>query len=232
MIENLPDSRPGFEPLIFRRLSLEEQLANSRKFLARMQQRRSVREFSSQPVPFELIENAIATANSAPSGANQQPWSFAVISNPALKQTIRLAAERVEKENYERRMSDDWREAVRPLGTDWNKPLLENAPYLIVVFEQPYGIYYNELGEEIKYKHYYALESTGIAVGMLIAHLQQAGLAALIHTPSPMGFLCEILNRPKNERPFAIIPVGYPAENCVVPTLPKKPLSKVLFQYE
>lgn len=232
MLQDVMNIQSGFKPLEFRRLEMSEQLANSRDFLSHMEARRTVRDFSTEPVPYELIENAIATANSAPSGANLQPWTFVVISNPELKRQIREAAEREERETYENRLTIEWREALRPLGTDWHKTHLEDAPYLIVVFEQPYGLQLAENGEKIRVKHYYAVESTGIAVGILLASLQMAGLATLTHTPSPMGFLCEILERPKNERPFAIIPVGYPAADCVVPDLAKKPLSQVLFHYK
>lgn len=215
-----------FKPLAFQRLLPEHQLENSRTFLAKMQQRRTVRDFSPDPVPFELIENAIATAATAPSGANQQPWTFVVVSDPDIKKKIRQAAEAEEKESYEHRMSDEWLEALAPLGTDWHKPHLEIAPYLIVVFMQAYG-----LKEGRKIKHYYAVESVGIAVGMLLASLHLAGLATLTHTPNPMGFLAEILQRPPNERAYVVIPVGYPAEDATVPNISKKPLSEILIQF-
>jgi iodotyrosine deiodinase len=210
-------------PLDFERLSADEQLARSREFLDRMSTRRSVREFSREPVEFELIENAIAAAGTAPSGANQQPWTFVVVSDPALKREIRAAAEAEEREAYEHRMTEEWLQALEPLGTDWRKPHIEDAPYVIVVFEQAYG-----LEADRRWKHYYAKESVGIAVGLLLASLHLAGLATLTHTPSPMGFLGRILGRPRNERPFCLIPVGYPAEGSTVPKLEKKPLDEIL----
>jgi iodotyrosine deiodinase len=210
-------------PLEFERLSADEQLARSREFLERMSARRSVREFSQEPVEFELIENAIAAAGTAPSGANQQPWTFVVVSDPALKREIRAAAEAEEREAYEHRMTEEWLQALEPLGTDWRKPHVEDAPYVIVVFEQAYG-----LEGDRRWKHYYAKESVGIAVGLLLASLHLAGLATLTHTPSPMSFLGRILGRPRNERAFCLIPVGYPAEGSTVPKLEKKPLDEIL----
>jgi iodotyrosine deiodinase len=209
--------------LEFERLSADEQLARSREFLERMSARRSVREFSQEPVEFELIENAIAAAGTAPSGANQQPWTFVVVSDPALKREIRAAAEAEEREAYEHRMTEEWLQALEPLGTDWRKPHVEDAPYVIVVFEQAYG-----LEGDRRWKHYYAKESVGIAVGLLLASLHLAGLATLTHTPSPMSFLGRILGRPRNERAFCLIPVGYPAEGSTVPKLEKKPLDEIL----
>ncbi|MBL8162677.1 MAG: nitroreductase family protein, partial [Anaerolineae bacterium] len=197
------------QPLVFERLSPDEQVARSREFLDRMRTRRTVRDFSSEPVPFELIANAIAAAGSAPSGANQQPWTFVVVSNPDLKRQIRAAAEAEEKLSYEQRMSAEWLEALAPLGTDWHKPHLEDAPYLIVVFRQAYGLKRDPIsGEEVRIKHYYTEESVGIAVGLLLASLHLAGLATLTHTPNPMAFLSTILQRPANERAYVIIPVG------------------------
>jgi iodotyrosine deiodinase len=218
----------NFHSLDFRRLSVDEQIEQSRLFLDRMRQRRTVRDFSSDPVPFELIQNAIATAATAPSGANQQPWTFVVVSDPALKRQIREAAEAEEKESYERRMSDEWLEAIAHLGTDWHKPHLEDAPYLIVVFLQSYAL--DEQGNRIK--HYYATESVGLAVGMLLASLHIAGLATLTHTPSPMRFLGQVLSRPENERPFVLIPVGYPADDAQVPAITKKPLDEVMIHLD
>lgn len=189
-----------------------------------MRLRRTVRAFSREPVPYELVENAIATAGTAPSGAHQQPWTFVVVSDPEVKRGIRVAAEEEERRSYESRMPDEWLEALRPLGTDWRKPHIEDAPYLIVVLEQAYG----RRADGTKLKHYYVKESVGIAVGFLLASLHEAGLATLTHTPSPMGFLREILGRPENERPYVLIPVGYPAEGCVVPDLERKPLEDIL----
>jgi nitroreductase len=200
-----------------------EQLRASRDFLDRMAARRSVRFISPEPVPFELIENAIRCASLAPSGANQQPWKFVVVQDPEIKRQIREAAEAEERESYEHRMPADWLEALAPLGTDWHKEFLELAPYLIVVFRIDYG-----LVEEMKTKHYYVQESVGIATGFLLAALHLSGLATLTHTPSPMGFLSSILERPKNERPFVLIPVGYPSSDATVPAIGKKSLSDVL----
>jgi iodotyrosine deiodinase len=210
-------------PLEFERLTPSEQLARSQEFLERMATRRSVRHFSREPVPFELVENAIATAGTGPSGANQQPWTFVVVSDPAVKRQIRLAAEAEEREAYEHRMTEEWLRALEPLGTDWRKPHIEDAPFVIVVFEQAYG-----LDQERRWKHYYAKESVGIAVGLLLASLHLAGLATLTHTPSPMGFLASLLGRPRNERAFCLIPVGYPAEDASVPKLEKKRLDEIL----
>jgi nitroreductase len=216
-----------FIPLAFERLPDDDALARSRQFLAHMQTRRSVRDFSRQNVPPELIHNAVATAASAPSGANQQPWTFVVVSDPAIKRRIRQAAEAEERESYERRMSQDWLDALAPLGTDWHKPHLEDAPYLIVVFMQAYGL----RDDDTKIKHYYAVESVGIAVGLLIASLHLAGLATLTHTPNPMAFLSEILGRPANERAYVILPVGYPADDARVPAISKKPLDEVMITF-
>jgi iodotyrosine deiodinase len=215
---------PSFVPLRFVRLSDEEQLARSRAFLEGMRERRTVREFSPEPIPDELIENAVATAGTAPSGAHQQPWTFVVVSDSDVKARIRAAAEEEERRSYESRMPDEWLEALRRLGTDWRKPHIEDAPRLIVVFEQAYG--FRPHGTKIK--HYYVKESVGIAVGLLLASLHLAGLATLTHTPSPMGFLREILGRPENERPYVLIPVGYPAPGCSVPDLERKALGDVL----
>lgn len=217
-------TEPRFVPLGYERPRESEQLAASRAFLERMRRRRTVRHFSRDPVPFELVENAIATAGTAPSGAHQQPWTFVVVSDPALKRRIRIAAEEEERRSYESRMPDDWLEALRPLGTDWRKPHLEDAPYLVAVFEQAYGV--DPDGSKVK--HYYVRESVGIAVGLLLASLHEAGLATLTHTPSPMGFLREILERPENERPYVLVPVGYPADGCLVPDLERKPLGEIL----
>lgn len=205
----------------------EEQLVASRRFLEIMARRRTIRDFAATPVPFELIENAIRAAALAPSGANQQPWSFVVVSDPALKEQIRAAAEAEERESYARRMPKEWLDALAPLGTDWQKPHLTQAPYLIVVFEQAYGLGQSSDGEE-RVKHYYVKESVGIAVGFLLSALTHAGLATLTHTPSPMGFLATLLERPANERPYLLIPVGYPAEGATVPAITKKPLEQVL----
>lgn len=221
-----------FQPLQFQHLAPDEQRIRSLQFLEQMRKRRTVRDFSSEPVPFELIENAIATAGTAPSGANQQPWTFVVVSSPAVKRQIREAAEKEERDSYERRMSDEWLQALAPLGTDWHKPHLEDAPYLIAVFRQAYGIRTDtKTGERVKVKHYYTEESVGIAVGMLLCSLHLAGLATLTHTPSPMGFLNEILQRPENERPYLLVVTGYPAADAQVPVIGKKTLATILIQF-
>jgi iodotyrosine deiodinase len=218
-----------YHTLDFERLSADEQLTQSRAFLQRMRERRTVRDFSTEAVPFELIQNAIATAGTAPSGANQQPWTFVVVRDAEIKRQIRAAAEAEEKESYEHRMSQEWLDALAHLGTDWHKPHLEYAPYLIVVFAQAYGFKTDpNTGEQVKLKHYYVAESVGIAVGMLLASLHLAGLATLTHTPNPMGFLSEILQRPSNERAYVVIPVGYPAEGAQVPVITKKPLDEIM----
>lgn len=215
--------------LHFQGLPPDEQLAHSREFLAQMHTRRTVRDFSTEFVPFELIENAITAAATAPSGANQQPWTFVVVSDPTIKHAIRTAAEAEEKESYAHRMSEEWLNARAPLGTDWHKPHLQDAPYLIVIFRQSYGV---KAGDVTRIKHYYSEESVGIAVGMLLCSLHLAGLATLTHTPTPMGFLNEILQRPVNERPFVVIPVGYPVQNATMAVITKKPISDVMIQFE
>lgn len=215
--------------LDFDYLSEDEQHQASEAFMNRMVKRRTVRDFSAKPVPFELIENAIRVAGSAPSGANQQPWTFVVVSDSAIKHQIRIAAEAEEKESYERRMSQEWLDALSHLGTDWHKPHLEDAPYLIIVFRRPYEVEVDPAtGEEQKIKHYYSEESVGIAVGFLLAALHLSGLATLTHTPSPMKFLTEIVGRPSHERPFVLIPVGYPKEDAQVPTITKKTLDEIM----
>lgn len=225
----MPEQKaPPVEPLDFERLPADEQLRRSRAFYEAMRTRRTVRSFSIEPVPYEVIENAIKVARSAPSGANQQPWNFVVVTNPEIKREIREAAEVEEKEFYSGRAPDEWLEALAVLGTDWQKPFLEAAPYLIVVFRVDYGLSLNADGQEVKTKHYYVAESVGIACGMLLAALHMSGLATLTHTPSPMGFLAKILQRPKNERPFLLIPLGYPAEAVTVPRIWKKDLSEIL----
>lgn len=218
----------GFVPLAFERIPESESIARSAAFLDEMRRRRSVRSFSTEAVPMAVIEHAIATAGAAPSGANQQPWRFVVVRDPELKRRIRFAAEAEERQSYERRMSDEWLAALEPLGTTWEKPHLEEAPVLIVAFKLEYGLATGPDGLETRIKHYYPAESMGIAVGFLIAALHHAGLATLTHTPSPMAFLNELLDRPKNERPFVVLPVGYPAAGCMVPAIHKKPLEEIL----
>jgi iodotyrosine deiodinase len=217
----------GFVPLRGVRYPVEDMLQRSRSFYHEMDQRRTVREFSDKPVPREVIENLLMTASSAPSGAHKQPWTFCVVSDPALKTKIREAAEKEEYENYHGRMSEEWLEDLQPFGTDWHKPFLEVAPYLIVVFKRAYEF------DAVKNKHknYYVNESVGLACGFLLAAIHHAGLVAVTHTPSPMNFLQQILDRPENERPFLLIPVGYPAYDAQVPKLERKPLEKVAVWY-
>jgi nitroreductase len=219
---------PAFIQLEFERLTPEVQSARVQAFYDAMRSRRTVRDFSPEPVPFALIEAAIRTAAMAPSGANRQPWHFVVVSNPEIKRRIREAAEEEERAFYDHRAPDDWLDALAPLGTDWHKPFLEIAPYLIGVFREDYGVSKNEAGQEQREKNYYVMESVGIACGVLLASLHLAGLATLTHTPSPMGFLSQILNRPKNEKPYLLIPVGYPAEGAKVPNIEKKQLEEVM----
>lgn len=206
-----------------REYPVEEMRERARLFYEDMKRRRTVRDFSDRPVPREIIEDCIKTAGTAPNGANKQPWHFAVVSDPEVKKKIREAAEEEEREFYEHRATDEWLEALAPLGTDQNKPFLEDAPYLIAIFSESYGI--SETGE--KETHYYVKESVGIATGMLITAIHNAGLVSLTHTPSPMGFLNDILNRPQNERPFLLLVVGYPKEDVKVPNITKKPLKEI-----
>jgi iodotyrosine deiodinase len=201
----------------------EEALRRSRAFLELMQERRSVRAFSPDPVPRELVENAIRVAGTAPSGAHQQPWTFVAISDPELKARIRAAAEVEERAFYEHRATPEWLEALERLGTDWVKTHITDAPWVIVVFEQVWGA----VPDGARRKHYYVRESVGIAVGFLLAALHESGLCALTHTPSPMRFLRDLLGRPENERPYVLIPVGYPAEGATVPDLERKPLEEI-----
>jgi len=197
-----------------------ERLRRAREFAASMARRRTVRDYAPDPVPREIIEACLQAAGSAPSGANQQPWFFAAVSDPALKHRIRVAAEAEEREFYQRRAPDEWLQALAPLGTDADKPFLEIAPWLIAVFYERTG----PEQEGHKAKRYYPHESTGIACGMLIAALHQAGLATLTHTPSPMAFLNELLERPRNEVPYLLLVVGHPARDCRVPDIERKPL--------
>ncbi len=204
----------------FREYPLEEMRARLKDFYDDVSRRRTVRQFSSRPVPRDLIETALDAAGTAPSGANLQPWHFVVISGPETKKKIREAAEAEEREFYEHRASEEWLAALKPLGTDASKPFLETAPYLIAVFLQKYG----EAVDGSKVKHYYPVESTGLATGILITALHRAGLATLTHTPSPMKFLNEILGRPTSERPFLLLVVGYPADDAEVPDITRKHL--------
>jgi len=213
----------GFKQLDFQEFTGEDMQSRSETFLNEMSKRRSIRTFSDRSVPIEIIYNCIQTAASAPSGANKQPWQFVVVKDPAVKAKIRQAAELEEKEFYRHRATKEWLEDLNQFGTDWHKPFLDIAPYLIVVFKQAYDI--NDDGSQRK--NYYVNESVGISSGFLLAALHHAGLATLTHTPSPMNFLGEILNRPPNEKAFLLIPVGYPAADTTVPELIKKPLEEV-----
>lgn len=206
----------------YREFPIEEMRARLEAFYADIDRRRTVREFSDRPVPRDIIETALKAANTAPSGANLQPWHFVVVSGPDTKKKIREAAEVEEREFYEHRASEEWLAALEPLGTDDSKPFLETAPYLIAVFLQKYG----ELPDGRKVKHYYPAESTGLATGMLITALHRAGLVTLTHTPSPMKFLNEILGRPKSERPFLLLVAGYPANDARVPDIERKSLDE------
>jgi nitroreductase len=204
----------------YREYPVDEMRQRVSDFYEEINRRRTVREFSDRPVPRDIIETAMRAAGTAPSGANLQPWHFVVVSGAETKKKIRVAAEVEEREFYEHRASAEWLEALRPLGTDSDKPFLETAPYLVAVFLQKFG----ELPDGRKVKHYYPVESTGIATGILITALHEAGLATLTHTPSPMKFLNEILGRPKSERPFLLLVVGYPADDAAVPDIKRKPL--------
>lgn len=212
-----------FIPLKFKLYTIEDQQHRAREFYELCNRRRTVREFSDKPAPRELIETIIATAGTAPSGANKQPWKFVLVDDPELKRKIRIAAEAEEKESYERRMPQDWLDDLEPLGTDWHKEFLEIAPYLIVVFREKYRI-----EDGVQKKNYYVDESVGIACGFLLAAIHNTGLASLTHTPSPMNFLREILQRPINEVPYLLIPVGYPKERTMVPDIRRKPLDQIL----
>lgn len=209
-------------------LSEKELVTKSKSFYDWLDKRRSVRDFSEEPVPKEVIENLIKSASTAPSGAHKQPWTFCAISNPALKTKIRKAAEIEEKESYENRMSERWKKDLEPLATDMHKPFLEIAPWLIIAFKKVYEL--EENGG--KHNNYYVNESIGIACGMLISAIHNAGLVTLTHTPSPMNFLADILNRPSNERAFLLLPVGYPKFPAYVPDLKRKNLDEVTVFYE
>jgi len=213
-----------FVPLSeYRSFPEDEMIARSKAFYADIRRRRTVRQFSNQPVPRAIIENCLLAAGTAPNGANLQPWHFVVVSDSEIKRRIRLAAEAEEHEFYTQRAPAEWLKALEPFGTDENKPYLEIAPYLIAIFVQSYGM----LPDGQRVKHYYANESVGIATGILITAIHQAGLASLTHTPSPMNFLNDILDRPSNERPFLLLVVGYPAEDARIPAITKKSLEEI-----
>ena len=217
-------SAASFKPYQdYREYPVEEMRRRAAVFHQDMQRRRTVRDFSDRAVPRDIIENCLGAAGSAPSGANRQPWHFVLVSDPAVKRRIREAAEAEEREFYERRATPEWLEALVPLGTDPHKPFLEIAPWLIAIFAQSDTVLPN--GRRLR--NYYVAESVGIATGVLIAAIHQAGLACLTHTPSPMGFLREVLGRPEHERAFVVIPVGYPADDCVVPDLKRKSLNEI-----
>lgn len=215
---------PELIPLpAYREYPLEEMQARAAQFAADLARRRTVRDYADRPVPREIIEDCLRAASTAPSGANFQPWHFAVVSDPAIKKQIREAAEAEERQFYQERAPDEWLEALAPLGTDEHKPFLEIAPYLIAIFAESYA-----LGDDgNKRKNYYVQESVGIATGMLITALHHAGLATLTHTPSPMGFLRDILKRPSHERPYLLLVVGYPSPDALVPDITKKPLDEI-----
>ncbi|MFW2475541.1 MAG: nitroreductase family protein [Sediminibacterium sp.] len=199
----------------------------AREFYEWMDKRRTVRDFSDKPIEPSIIENILLSASTAPSGAHKQPWTFCIVKDPAIKRQIRLEAEMEEKESYDQRMSEEWLEDLAPLQTDWQKPFLETAPYLIIVFRRSYEI--DSRGK--KRQNYYVTESCGIACGFLLTAIHHSGLVALTHTPSPMNFLSKILNRPENEKPYLLIPVGYPIEECFVPDLSRKKLDEISVWY-
>ncbi|MFJ8585378.1 nitroreductase family protein [Streptomyces sp. NPDC093595] len=224
-----PTHGAPYRPVPYRpeRMPATESLARAAQLRARMEQRRTVRQFAPDPVPDQVVRDAVACASTAPSGAHQQPWTFVLVKDAAVRRRIREAAEREERISYDGRLGEEWLAALRPLGTDAVKSHLTDAPALIVVFQQRYW-----LGEDgTRHKHYYVDESVGIAVGMLLSALHLSGLAALVHTPSPMRFLSEVLDRPENEKAFAVIPVGYPADDCQVPDLVRKSLDQVLVEF-
>lgn len=217
--------KPTFTPYTqYQEYPVAEMERRAAEYYAEMQRRRTIREYSDKPVPRTVIENCLLAAGTAPNGANLQPWHFVVVSDPAIKKRIREAAEAEERDFYERRAPQEWLDALAVIGTDANKPFLEKAPYLIAIFAQSYAI--REDGARIK--NYYVQESVGIATGFLIAGLHHAGLATLTHTPSPMNFLNDILDRPSNERPYLLLVVGYPAEEAQIPVISKKPLHDIV----
>lgn len=213
-------------PLAFERLPEATMRARADAYFETMAARRSVRAFSDEPLPLDVVRRCIHAAGQAPSGAHKQPWRFVLVTDPALKHAIREAAEAEERETYEHRMSDEWRAALAPIGTDAHKPFLDVCPALIVMFRQDYEL----LPDGSRRKNYYVQESCGIALGLLIAALTHAGIATLTHTPSPMAFLAALLERPPNEKPFILLPIGYPASDCRVPEFDRKPLDEILVE--
>ena len=213
----------SFKKLQFQKITFEEMDYNSNLFFQKVSSRRSVRDFSSDDFPIDIIKNCIKSASTAPSGANKQPWHFVIVKDPKIKRKIRKAAEIEEKEFYGGRAPKEWLDDLNQFGTDWNKPFLEEAPYLIVVFSKKFDI--NDDGTNTK--NYYVSESVGIASGLLLIALHNAGLVTLTHTPSPMAFLSDILNRPPSDKPYLIIPVGFPSENAEVPNIKKKTFKEI-----
>lgn len=217
-----------FVPWQPERIPVEEGTARGEALLQELEGRRSVRYFTDDPVPKRMIELAIGAASTAPSGAHRQPWRFVAVSDPAMKRSIREAAEEEERKSYAGRMPEEWREALAPLGTDANKPYLETVPWIVIAFAELYGLD----ADGRKRKNYYVKESVGLACGLFVASLHRMGLATLTHTPSPMGFLSELLGRPVNEQPYILFPIGFPAEDCVVPRLRRKELDEVAVWFE
>ncbi|MGL5888578.1 MAG: nitroreductase family protein [Bacteroidia bacterium] len=225
----MPETQNEYPQISYTRITFpaDEMQLRAREFYSWMDTRRTVREFLPDPIPDGVLENILLTASTAPSGAHKQPWTFCIVRNPELKRRIREAAEKEEYESYNSRMPQDWLDDLAPLGTDWRKPFLETAPALIVVFRRAY-----EEVEGRKKNNYYVSESVGLACGFLLAAIHNAGLGALTHTPSPMNFLSALLQRPENERPYLLIPVGFVPENCPVPDLKRKKLDQISFCYD
>ena len=213
----------SFKKLQFQKITFEEMDYNANQFFQKVSSRRSVRDFSSDDFPIDIIKNCIKSASTAPSGANKQPWHFVIVKDPIIKRKIRKAAEIEEKEFYGGRAPKEWLDDLNQFGTDWNKPFLEEAPYIIVIFSKKFDI--NDDGTNTK--NYYVSESVGIASGLLLTALHNAGLVTLTHTPSPMAFLSDILNRPPSDKPYLIIPVGFPSENAEVPNIKKKTFKEI-----
>ena len=224
----MPSKDFPFIPYVQDSISDEEMIERSKLFYEKIDKRRSVRDFSDQPVPKEVMENIIMAASTAPSGAHKEPWTFCLISNASLKSKLRALAEEEEKKSYGGRMSDEWLQDLAPLGSDWVKDFIDIAPWIVVIMKRAYEL--NEDGS--KHNNYYVSESVGLAAGFFLLAVQNAGLVALTHTPSPMNFISKALNRPENERPFLLIPVGHPAKNAEVPSLKRKSKEKVIHYYE
>ncbi len=217
-----------FIPYIKETYNDEEMLHRSHEFYHWLDGRRTVRDFSDKHIPKEVIENLVRSASTAPSGAHKQPWTFCIVSDPNLKKQIRIAAELEEKESYEKRMSEEWLMDLAPLQTGWQKPFLETAPYLVIVFKRSYEF----RADGKKHQNYYVTESCGLACGLFLAAVHHAGLVSLTHTPSPMNFLSALLKRPENEKPFLLMPVGFPSTNCLVPDIKRKKIEEVIVWYE